>query len=166
MPRATRRFRKLWAAAITVALAVAIAGGGLAWLFGGGDQTRAGQADPNDPARVALGRTVYQQQCATCHGVKLQGQPNWRERKSDGKLPAPPHDATGHTWHHPDAQLFAITKHGVKPPLAPEGYESDMRAFGDALTDEEIWAVLGYIKSTWPPDIRERQALISRQAEQ
>ncbi len=114
-------------------------------------------ANPDDPAQVAMGRAVYQQNCGSCHGVRLEGQPNWRVRKPDGRLPAPPHDENGHTWHHPDEQLFRITKLGVKPPLAPEGYESDMPAFGDSLTDEQIWAVLAFIKRTWSSEIRRRQ---------
>ncbi len=114
-------------------------------------------ANPNDPAQVSMGRTVYAENCASCHGVRLEGQPNWRIRKPDGRLPAPPHDETGHTWHHPDEQLFRITRLGLKPPLAPEGYKSDMPAFEGALTDEEIWAVLAFIKNAWPPRIRQRQ---------
>lgn len=114
-------------------------------------------ADPTDPARVSLGRTVYADNCGSCHGARLEGQPNWRIRRPDGKLPAPPHDETGHTWHHPDQQLFRITELGVRPPLAPEGYESDMPAFADVLTDQEIWSVLAFIKSTWPEEIRRRQ---------
>ena len=76
----------------------------------------------------------------------------------NGRFPAPPHDQSGHTWHHADEQLFQITRLGVKPPLAPEGYESDMPAFGDTLSDEQMWAVLAFIKSTWPPETRARQA--------
>ncbi len=114
-------------------------------------------ADPTDPVQVSLGRTVYFNECVSCHGAQLEGQPNWRIRKSDGKLPAPPHDETGHTWHHPDEQVYRIAKMGVRPPLAPQGYESDMPAFGSALTDEEIWAVLAFISSTWPQEIRRCQ---------
>ena len=114
-------------------------------------------ADPTDPVQVSLGRIVYSKECASCHGARLEGQPNWRIRKTDGKLPAPPHDETGHTWHHSDEQLFRITEIGVRPPLAPEGYESDMGAFGGVVTDKEIWAVLAFIKSTWPPKVQRRQ---------
>lgn len=110
------------------------------------------RADPADARLVALGATVYTQHCAACHGDKLQGQPNWRERKPNGRLPAPPHDETGHTWHHPDAFLFLITKNGLRPPLAPKGYESDMPAYDETLNDREIWAVLSFIMSTWPPE--------------
>lgn len=110
---------------------------------------------PDHAARVALGQGLYQEHCAVCHGVSLAGEPgfDWRERKPSGALPAPPHDPSGHTWHHPDWQLFAMTKHGLAP-FAPEGYVSDMPAFADLLEDEEIWAVLSYIKSTWPPETR------------
>lgn len=114
-------------------------------------------ANINDPSQVARGEAVYAQHCAQCHGVKLEGQPDWRRRKADGKLPAPPHDATGHTWHHPDKMLFEITRNGLVPPHAPQGYASDMPAFAGALSDADIWAVLAYIKSRWPADIRQRQ---------
>jgi mono/diheme cytochrome c family protein len=120
------------------------------------------RADPENADQVAPGRVAYARHCASCHGDSLQGQPNWRKRKADGKLPAPPHDDTGHTWHHADQQLFRITKDGVKPPLAPEGYESDMPAFGDVITDEEIWEVLSFIKSTWTEKSRAYQERIDQ----
>lgn len=98
---------------------------------------------------LALGGKLYAQHCASCHGANLEGQPNWRSRLPSGRMPAPPHDETGHTWHHPDEVLFAITKHGVVPPYAPPGYESDMPGFGGKLSDDEIRAVLTYIASRW-----------------
>jgi mono/diheme cytochrome c family protein len=114
-----------------------------------GDDPR---ANPRDAAKVALGSKVYEQHCAVCHGPKLEGQPNWRRPLPNGRMPAPPHDESGHTWHHPDYVLFAITKNGLVPPHAPKGYESDMPAFAGKLSDEEIWAVLAYIKSQWTSD--------------
>ncbi len=118
--------------------------------------------DVNDQAVVDRGRAVYERWCASCHGIKLDGQPNWRERLSSGRMPAPPHNASGHTWHHPDAALFAMTKHGLVPGvMAPDGYESDMPAFSNTLTDPEIVAVLSYIKSTWPEEIRAKQREIT-----
>jgi mono/diheme cytochrome c family protein len=107
---------------------------------------------------LALGEKLYAQQCASCHGANLEGQPDWRKRLPNGRFPAPPHDASGHTWHHPDEVLFAITKHGLVPPYAPAGYESDMPAFGGKLSDQEIRAVLAYIESRWPPEVRKRRA--------
>lgn len=111
---------------------------------------------PDDPALVALGADIYAEQCAACHGASLQGEPNWQRRNADGKLPAPPHDESGHTWHHDEATLFAITKHGTARTANLEGYESDMPIYDGLLTDEEIVAVLSFIKSTWPKEIRDR----------
>lgn len=145
---------------VAVVSAILLAGAALLWWPRGAGQPG---ADPDNPAQTARGRNVYDSRCASCHGAALQGQPNWQQRKPDGKLPAPPHDASGHTWHHPDAQLFGIVKNGVGP-YAPAGYQSDMPAFGQVLSDEEIWAVLAYIKSQWPPEIRDRQEQMSRQA--
>jgi mono/diheme cytochrome c family protein len=114
-------------------------------------------ADPNNHEQVQRGQKVYMRFCALCHGRNLEGQPNWRIRKPDGKLPAPPHDETGHTWHHSDMVLFEITKFGLIPPHAPEGYKSDMPAWNDTLSDSDIWAVLSFIKSRWPEEARKFQ---------
>ncbi len=122
--------------------------------------------DPTNMALVGLGERLYGDQCSSCHGEKLQGQPNWKIRQPDGLMPAPPHDQTGHTWHHPDGVLFEVTKYGLVPPNAPEGYESTMPAFGESLSDAEIAAVLAYIKSTWPAKILERQQRVTVQAQQ
>lgn len=122
------------------------------------------RADPDDPAQVARGKPVYERHCASCHGAKLEGQPNWQEKLPTGRMPAPPHDASGHTWHHPDSMLFGMTKHGLIPgKYAPPRHESDMPTFGGVISDDEIWAVLAYIKSFWPPKIRKAQAEMTRE---
>ena len=41
------------------------------------------------------------------------------------------------------------------------GYESDMPAFEGILSDDEIVAVLAYIKSTWPERERGFQAEVT-----
>lgn len=126
-----------------------------------GDDPR---ADPRDSAKVALGQKVYAEHCAACHGAKLEGQPEWQRRLPTGRLPAPPHDETGHTWHHADHVLFGITKNGLVAPYAPRGYESDMPAFGGKLPDNEIWAVLAFIKSRWPREVLPLRAEMLRNA--
>lgn len=113
-------------------------------------QKVASPADPRNAARVAAGEKVYAKNCAGCHGAKLEGQPNWKVRLPNGRMPPPPHDESGHTWHHPDCVLFGIVKYGVTPPYGPPGYQSDMPAFGSTLTDDEIRAALAFIKSRWP----------------
>ena len=116
------------------------------------------------PPDLALGGTIYAQHCAGCHGAKLEGQPDWRQRLANGRMPAPPHDDSGHTWHHPDEVLFGITKHGLVPPYAPADYQSDMPAFAGVLTDSEIRAVLAYIASHWSSEVQtaRRAALRAR----
>ena len=141
----------IWPAAGLVALAVlATAAYGL-WPGGGG-----GHADAGNSKQVALGRQVYAEVCASCHGENLEGQPNWRTRLSNGRLPAPPHDSGGHTWHHPDEMLFGMTKDGIEAFVRLENYESDMPAFAETLSDQEIWAAIAYIKSRWPTEIQAR----------
>tara|TARA_R100000365_G_C2744046_1_gene72780 strand:+ start:418 stop:870 length:453 start_codon:yes stop_codon:yes gene_type:complete len=126
-------------------------------LFGGRST-----ADDHQTDDVAEGRQLYLEHCAACHGNELEGQPNWRDRLPNGRMPAPPHDETGHTWHHSDDQLFRITRDGVAA-IVGGNYESDMPGFGAALTDDEIWAILDFIKSTWPAREREFQAQRSEQ---
>lgn len=116
-----------------------------------------------DPATVAEGRDLYVAECASCHGAKLEGQPNWQARKPDGKLPAPPHDQTGHTWHHPDPALFALTKYGPAKVIGDPNYQSDMPGYDQTLSDDQIIAVLSYIKSTWPQSIRDRHDQMNEQ---
>ena len=105
--------------------------------------------------QATRGREIYVAHCAACHGLNLEGQPNWKERLPNGKLPAPPHDETGHTWEHPDAVLFDVVKFGVAAK-AGTNYPTDMMGFKDRLKDEEIVAVIQYIKSTWPERIRKK----------
>jgi mono/diheme cytochrome c family protein len=111
----------------------------------------------DDPKLLATGEKIYQAQCAACHGARLEGQPNWRQRDASGRMPAPPHDASGHTWHHPDQLLFDITKHGVAAASKLKDYDSAMPAFDGVLSDAEILAALSWIKSQWPAEIRMHQ---------
>ena len=109
----------------------------------------------------ADGRALYVEHCAGCHGLNLEGQPNWQDRLPDGRWPAPPHDATGHTWHHSDDVLFQIVRDGPQSLLGPQ-YQTDMPAFAGVLSDAEIGAILAYIKGAWPPDERTYQELMNR----
>jgi mono/diheme cytochrome c family protein len=145
-----------WLAAGTIVI-VLFAAGFLAWVVVAREPTG---LDPNNARLVARGKAVYAQHCAACHGANLEGQPNWRERLANGRLPAPPHDASGHTWHHSDKQLFDMVKNGAA--AGTPGYDTDMPAYREILTDAEIRAVLSFIQNTWPADIRQRQQRLSR----
>ena len=104
---------------------------------------------------VARGKEIYVEHCASCHGKKLEGQANWKTRLPNGRMPAPPHNAKGHTWHHTDEILFKLTNLGTAAVVGGN-YKSDMPAYAGTLSKDEIIAVLSYIKSTWPSPIRQR----------
>ncbi len=115
-----------------------------------------------DDRDLESGKALYAEHCAACHGASLGGQPNWQTANEDGVLPAPPHNERGHTWHHDNALLFQYTKLGGKEALAARGvndFNSGMPGFGDPLSDDEIWNILGFIRSTWPARIQEIQAV-------
>src|SRR6266436_4283257 len=141
-----------------IVAAVLLMAASLSDLIGSDEPTK---PDPNDPALTARGKVVYAERCASCHGDNLEGQPNWRKRLPNGRMPAPPHDPTGHTWHHSDRQLFEMTKNGTAGMM--QGYETDMPTYKNVLSDADIWAVLFFIESTWPADVRDRQQRMSRQ---
>jgi mono/diheme cytochrome c family protein len=104
-----------------------------------------------DPKLVAQGEPLYTQHCASCHGANLEGVPDWKIIQPDGKLLSPPHDTSGHTWHHPDDLLVSVIVDGGDPSI------SDMPGFRDILTDEEMIAILSFIKSSWGQEEREFQ---------
>jgi len=118
---------------------------------------------PNDASLVSLGQKIYLQNCASCHGVKLEGQKNWQTRDDEGYLLAPPHDETGHTWHHNDEYLFLMTKYGIEKIIGKK-YPNNMPAYEDILSDKEIIAVLSFIKSSWPKKIQEIHNNINRRS--
>lgn len=135
--------RHLGVAIVTAGLAIAVPAGASTLL------------EPDNGEVVARGEAIYSTHCAACHGADLRGQPDWRSPNQDGRLPAPPHDETGHTWHHPDKILFDITKLGIAKAAGLKDYTSDMPIYGDILSDAEIIAVLSWIKAQWPAEIRE-----------
>lgn len=107
------------------------------------------QLRSTDRLVIQEGKRVYAEECAACHGESLEGQENWKTPDDSGLLPAPPHDDTGHTWHHADDLLFEITKFGLNTILNDDSYETSMPMYEETLSDEDIIAVLSYIKSTW-----------------
>lgn len=112
-------------------------------LLLGAALVRAGFApEPTGAAAVMQGAGLYARHCAGCHGAALEG---------GAAAGAPPLDAAGHAWEHPDAQLAWAVARGL-----PGG----MPAFGEQLGRAEIRAVLDYVRSRWPEELRLRQAAL------
>jgi mono/diheme cytochrome c family protein len=156
------------------AILVTIALGGLGlfvfltsyWWFSQNDPTvspsEAEQVSiqPLDSDQVAKGKAIYEANCSSCHGLEGEGSPSWQRRNPDDTYPPPPHDSSGHTWHHSDGLLYRIIKDGGSIYETP-GFKSAMPAFGERLSPDEIRAVITYLKSLWGPEERAFQAQVS-----
>lgn len=112
-----------------------------------------------NPEQVAQGEQLYAAYCSVCHGANLEGQPNWKQQGADGKFPAPPHNSDGHSWHHPDAVLLEIIANGGDPAI------STMPPFKGVLSEDEMRAVLAYIKTSWGQKEREFQWWVTASSE-
>lgn len=108
-------------------------------------------------SRPETGKAVYARHCASCHGAKGQGDPDWKIQKPDKTYPPPPHDSTGHTWHHSDGLLYRIVSEGGRF-LEDSGFKSAMPAFRDELDPADIRAVIEYLKTLWGPEEKASQA--------
>jgi len=140
----------VWAVGVPVLLGSAI----LVWA--GSKPDRGSLLEPENATVVAEGKAIYAANCASCHGANLEGEANWQQPKTDLTMPAPPHDETGHTWHHTDRVLFDLTKYGLGKLIKNPDYKTNMPVYDGVLSDKEIVAVLSFIKSTWPEKVRSR----------
>jgi mono/diheme cytochrome c family protein len=111
---------------------------------------------PLDPKEVAAGRIVYQKYCASCHGVRGEGEANWETPNAQGELPSPPHDADGHTWKHSDEMLYRMVSEGWRDPFN-KTQRLTMPQFREQLSPQEIRDVITYLKTLWTPEQRQFQ---------
>lgn len=102
-----------------------------------------------DFTRVSRGGSLFQTNCAECHGAAGEGDPNWHQRDADGLFPAPPLNGTGHAWHHPQKMLHYVIKNG-----SPGG-QGKMPAWGDKLSDQEIEDIIAWFQAKWPQQVYE-----------
>lgn len=116
---------------------------------------------PADQQEINMGRRIYQQYCAACHGAKGEGKPGWQERDAQGELPPPPHDPEGHTWKHGDGMLYRIIRDGWRDPFNKTERQT-MPPYGQILAPGEIRAVVNYLKTLWTPEQRRIQREESR----
>lgn len=110
-----------------------------------------------DEETLQLGQVVYEQRCAECHGIDGEGQFPDAPMQPDetGRFGAPPHNENGHTWHHDDNLIYQIINEGG---MGTADAFYPMPAFGEILTQEEIVAVVAYIKTFWTEEQRLMQA--------
>jgi mono/diheme cytochrome c family protein len=120
------------------------------------DPTSTVPGGQNSAELVERGRQLYSTACASCHGEELQGDPRWPQPLANGTLPASPLDARSQATEHDDQWIFRTIAEGGQATAAP-GEISTMPAFGSTMSDTEIRAVIAYIKSTWPPEVQQKQ---------
>jgi len=97
--------------------------------------------------QVKNGARLYKVHCASCHGSRGEGDPDWRQRDADGSLQSPPLNGTGHTWHHPLAALYHVIMNG-----SPGG-QGNMPAWKDKLSKEGALSIIAWFQSRWPDEI-------------
>jgi mono/diheme cytochrome c family protein len=139
---------------VTIALSVILASYGQIEVAGDSNP-------PLDPNEMTSGRVVYDQHCASCHGANAEGAPDWQQRDEHGELPAPPHNAQGHTWRHSDGELYEMVSKGWRDPFN-KTERLTMPGFGKLLTAQQIREVITYLKTLWTPDQRSFQSEESR----
>jgi len=108
-----------------------------------------GEKEKTPESNVALGESVFNQNCLSCHGSKGRGlAKDWKVKDENGNYPAPPLNGTAHTWHHSPSQLLYTINNG--------GGEmgGQMPGFEERLSEQEKLALLDYIYSLWPGEIQ------------
>jgi mono/diheme cytochrome c family protein len=91
---------------------------------------------------VARGRQLYENVCALCHNPDGMGKPN--------QAPA----LAGSEWVvGSPARLIRIPLYGLGGPITVKGqqmtFPSSMPAMGAAMPDEDLAAVLSYMRQAW-----------------
>ena len=109
---------------------------------------------------IAKGKTIYENNCVSCHKVNLVGAKNWKDLNNEGHRKAPPLNGAGHTWHHDDATLHNIIKYGLNKLV--KNYEGKMLGFEHKLRDKDIDSILSYMKSFWPTNKYQQQINLSK----
>ena len=98
------------------------------------------------PASLAVGKRVYDVNCAACHGNRAQGAvkagtPISIIEEQHGRQPP---DLTDDQWDNgsSDGDVFRVVKRGLPPTMMP--------GFDGRIPDREIWSIVNYLRSLHP----------------
>ncbi len=98
---------------------------------------------PDDPLHryaVARGASVFRAQCSQCHGSGAAGAKGYPNLLDDDWL-----------WGGDVASIATTIDHGIRNDTDPDARWSQMPAFGDILSREEITSVVAYVGSLSAP---------------
>lgn len=105
-------------------------------------------------AAVTRGKELWEgNACGACHGDEAHGQEGVAPNLLDDEFLGAPGDL-------PDAAYFAVIKGGsdVKPALERPGFpDGGMQAFGADLSDEDIWAIVSWLRNQKAHEATERE---------
>ncbi len=106
-----------------------------------------------DSEQITQGRVYYEETCAKCHGISGEGMfPEAPlEPDASGRYGAPPHNSTGHTWHHTDELLLRYVLEGGFADLS-NFYP--MPRWDDLYDREKAALIIAYIKTMWTDEQR------------
>lgn len=93
------------------------------------------------PQTLAAGRDLYNRNCASCHGADGMGSGD------PGKAVSPSPALLAYMIRRPisvDEYLLWVVSDGGKQ------FESDMPAFKDALSRDDIWRIVAYMRAGFP----------------
>lgn len=95
-------------------------------------------------AQVSAGKSLFESNCMSCHGVAAAGLgDDWKQKLPGFPAKPPALNGSAHAWHHPMKMLlYTIEKGGI--PLGGK-----MPAFGDSLNEDEKMAIIAYFQSFW-----------------
>lgn len=105
---------------------------------------------------LSTGQQLYQKHCANCHGADAEGDPNWRQLGSGGRIRPPPLNGTGHTWHHPLLALIDVIMNGSPREQA------NMPAWRERFSSEEVFAVIAWFQSHWSDEVYSEWEIIDQ----
>lgn len=98
----------------------------------------AGKTNPvaDDANAIASGKVIYEEKCASCHGVSGKG-----DGPAGQALTPPAADLTKIAGQD-DYEFYRIAEGGAMDP-----YNSSMPAHKGILSEDEIWQVIAYVDS-------------------
>lgn len=90
----------------------------------------------SDPASIAAGEKLYNDNCAECHGETGKGD----GPRGPYSNPTPP-DLTDDEWKHgsTDGEIFTVIQNGVQ--------DTDMVSWEKDIPTRQLWDVVNYVKS-------------------
>lgn len=99
---------------------------------------------------IQKGKPLYEQNCASCHGLKGEGTAKvWSQKMPNGKYPPPPLNSEAHAYHHPlNALRFTIQNGG-------KYVGGVMPAFNEKLNSEDMDNIIAYFQNFWGDEFYE-----------